>query len=472
MKQRDIEKELCLNNFMFFVGFIFLNLYKKVFIWYKFHKKLKDILLDLPNTKRVIVNAPPRIGKTDLTKCYIAWRFFRDPSSTVIYCSYDEALVSRKNREIKEILVWLSKYFDMPELKPLTQANGKKEWTNKAGGMILARGTNSNVTGSGCNTLLVCDDPNKPQDRISATILARRWQVFKSTIRNRIDLPEVPILIIQQRVASHDLTGYLLADTEEEWVHHKFSAIDETGESICPERLPVSEINKYKSDPFTYNAQYLQVPLDDIGKMFKKEQIKFSMTRPANQTMRLVISVDASGKGDIGNDFNAISVCGKVMATGKYYVLEVHNFRSDITVLLNKIREVRKRWGQNVPILIENKANGMAAIQLLRKETSGILESNPSKDKVERAIVVKYLFDGDDVLFSTHGLVWGEILNQFTQFPHGKHDDIVDSIIQGLTWLHKLPVSKQAQLDNAEKYKLLRRQNNNRRVKYASSGYC
>jgi predicted phage terminase large subunit-like protein len=465
MTQKDIELQMCKENFMFFVGFVFVHLYKKNFIWYAFHKQLASILLDLPNTKRVIVNAPPRIGKTDLTKCYIAWRFLLDPSSTVIYCSYDEALVARKNREIKEILVWLSKYFDLPELKPLTQANGKKEWTNRAGGMILARGTNSNVTGSGCNTLLVCDDPNKPQDRISATILARRWQVFKSTIRNRIDLPEVPILVIQQRVASQDLTGCLLADTEEKWVHYKFSAIREDGESICPERLPVSEIEKYKSDPFTYNAQYLQVPLDDVGKMFKKDQIQFSLTRPATNAMRLVISVDAAGKGDIGNDFNAIAVCGRIGP--KYYVLEVLNFHADISLLMAKIKEVRKRWGNTTPVLIENKSNGLAAIQLLRKEMSGILEATPTKDKVERAIVVKYLFDAGDVAFSTHGLVWGEIQSQFTQFPHGKHDDIVDAVVQGLTWLIKLP--DQRKVSNVST-NLARPQYG--RPKYAGNGYC
>lgn len=436
MTQKDVELKLCKESFLFFVGFVFWHIYKVNFIFYAFHKELAEILLRLPEEKRVIINAPPRIGKTELVKMYIAWRFLLDPTSSVIYCSYDEALVARKNREIKDLLIWLSKYFDLPDLKPLPQANGKKEWVNRANGTILARGTNSNVTGSGCSTLLVCDDPNKPQDRISATILNRRNQIFKSTIRNRINTPDVPILIIQQRVASFDLTGYLLAD-DEKWIHYKFSALKEDGESICPERLPVAEIEKYRSDPFTYNAQYLQVPLDDVGKMFKKDQITFTLMRPATTAMRLVISVDAAGKGDIGNDFNAIAVCGKVGP--KYYVLEVLNFHADITVLMQKIREVRRRWGQSVPVLIENKANGLAAIQLLRKEMSGILESTPTKDKVERAIVVKYMFDAGDVTFSTHGLVWGEIQSQFTSFPHGKHDDIVDAVVQGLTWLSKLP---------------------------------
>ena len=465
MTEKDVELKLCKESFLFFVGFVFWHIYKVNFIFYSFHKELAEILLRLPEEKRVIINAPPRIGKTELVKMYIAWRFLLDPASSVIYCSYDEALVARKNREIKDLLVWLSKYFDLPDLKPLPQANGKKEWVNRANGTILARGTNSNVTGSGCSTLLVCDDPNKPQDRISATILNRRNQIFKSTIRNRINTPDVPILIIQQRVASYDLTGYLLGD-DEKWIHYKFSALKDDGESICPERLPVAEIEKYRSDPFTYNAQYLQVPLDDVGKMFKKDQITFTLMRPATTAMRLVISVDAAGKGDIGNDFNAIAVCGKVGP--KYYVLEVLNFHADITILMQKIKEVRKRWGQTVPVLIENKANGLAAIQLLRKEMSGILEATPTKDKVERAIVVKYLFDAGDVTFSTHGLVWGEIQSQFTSFPHGKHDDIVDAVVQGLTWLSKLPDGTRNSKLNEKK---LSRPIYGRPT-YAGNGYC
>ena len=98
---------------------------------------------------------------------------------------------------------------------------------------------------------------------------------------------------------------------------------------------------------------------------------------------------------------------------------------------------------------------------------SGILEATPTKDKVERAIVVKYLFDAGDVAFSTHGLVWGEIQSQFTQFPHGKHDDIVDAVVQGLTWLNKLPDQRKVSNVNTN---LARPQYG--RPKYASNGYC
>lgn len=465
MTQRQLELKMCKENFMFFIAYCFKYIYKVDFIFYEFHKNLVDILLRLPQEKRVIINAPPRIGKTELVKHYIAWRFLNDPSSSVIYCSYDEKLVARKNREIKDLLIWLGEHFDIPELKPLPQVNGKTEWVNRANGTIIARGTNNALTGSGCSTLLVCDDPNKPADRMSATLLNRRNVVFKSTIRNRINTPDVPILIIQQRVASNDLTGWLMTDLNEKWIQYKFPALKENGESVCPERLPVEEIEKYKSDPFTYNAQYLQVPLDDVGKLFPKDKIKFSLSRPPASAMRLIISVDAAGKGDILNDFNSIAVIGR--HGPDYHVLEVLNFRADITVLLQKIREVRGRWGQSTPVLIESKSNGLAAIQLLRKEMSGILETNPVKDKVERALVVKYLFDSENVYFAVRGLVFGEILSQFTQFPHCTHDDIVDAVVQGITWLMKLPMNRGTTSNTSQ----LQRPKFGRPT-YAGNGYC
>jgi predicted phage terminase large subunit-like protein len=220
------------------------------------------------------------------------------------------------------------------------------------------------------------------------------------------------------------------------------------------------------SDQVAVKLTAVLTAFDDVGKMFKKDQLVFSLSRPATTAMRLIISVDASGKGDIGNDFNSIAVCGRVGP--KYYILEVLNFRSDITVLIQRINEVRGRWGKQTPVLIENKANGLAAIQILRKEMSGILECTPTKDKVERAIVVKYLFDGGDVSFAVHGLIWGEIQAQFTSFPHGKHDDIVDSIVHGLTWLHKLPsIKKKSNLNGTN---LMRPQYG--RPTYAGNGYC
>lgn len=434
MTERDVLFEMLKLDFRMLVKFVFKEYYGDEFTFYEFHVKLATILTTLRKGSRSIINAPPRIGKTVLIQLLCVWLIIRNPRATIIYVSYNERLAAAKNNDIRQILAWISSYFGKQELALDRTFKGKNHWMNLSGGSVMARGSNNDITGFGADTLLVVDDPNKPEDRSSEVMLERRNRVFYTTIRNRINSPDVPILIVQQRVAVTDLSGFLLrGNIGEEWDHYNFPAILENGNALCPERLPLDEIEKYRSDPFTYNAQYLQNPIDSVGKLFDRNRIVLASSRPSTASMRLVISVDASSKDKVKSDYNAIAVIG---FTGRdYYVLDVINIRSDINVLLDRIRECRKRWGANVPIVFESKANGCAAAQLLRKEMNGILEVNPTKDKVERAILVKHLFDSMNVFFSVRGLVWGTIVAQFTQFPHVKNDDIVDAVVQGISWL-------------------------------------
>ena len=149
MTQLDLELKLCRENFMFFLGYCFQHIYKTDFKFYKFHCDLIKILLDLP--KRIIINAPPRIGKTEIMKHFIAWQFLKNPASTVMYVSYDKGLVARKNAEIQDILIWLAKHFGLNDLLMRSNNDGKTEWTNNATGMIIARGSGNSITGSGCS---------------------------------------------------------------------------------------------------------------------------------------------------------------------------------------------------------------------------------------------------------------------------------------------------------------------------------
>lgn len=469
MTKLDVELSLLRENFIFFVCFCFKTFYEKEFTFHWFHKDFAQKLTTLEPHARKVVNAPPRIGKTVLIQMFVAWLILRNPKATIIYICYEERLAAAKNREIKDLCVWLAKRYGLTELLLNPQAQGKTHWINRAGGGVMARGSKNGITGFGADTLLIVDDPNKPEDRSSPATLDMRNRAFSNTIRNRINTPDVPIVVVQQRVASNDLSGYLLNYGSEKWEHYNYPALNEDGTALCPERLPVSEVETYKSDPFTYNAQYLQVPLDDIGKLFDKNKLVLATSRPNAAALRLVISVDAAGKGDIGNDFNAIAVIG---TDGRdFYILEILNFHADITVLLQKVRELRQRFGQKVPVVFESRANGQAAVQLLRKETSGILEVNPIKDKVERAILVKYLFDSMNVMFCLRGLVWGEVQAQFTQFPHCKHDDIVDAVVQGITWLQSLPKNCFKTNEERKPKVNLGRPCYGQRSRYASSGY-
>lgn len=442
MTQLEIEYDLCKKNFFFFLCFCFKLVYGSQFTLYKFHKNLCNILLNIRDTKRCIINAPPRTGKTEIVKHYVAWLIFRNPHATIMYVSYSQNLANKKSREIRDLLQLLSKRFNIPELRLQKSSDAKSEWTNLAEGGVIARGSGNDITGNGCNTMLILDDPNKPSDRRSQAKLDERNSLFAGTVRNRINSADVPILIMQQRVASDDVTGFVLkGGMNEKYTHFCFPAINDDGTALCPERLPLSEIEAYKSDPFTYNAQYLQKPLENVNKIFLRNSLQMcDPVRIPKDRMRWIISVDPASKGGIENDFNAIALVG--FCDGKYFVMDVENFHSDITELLRRCRAMRDRWGANIPILFEARANGQAAVQLLRRETNGILETHPCKDKIERAVMTKYLFDAGNVYFGVRGIVWASLIAQFTEFPKVAHDDIVDAVVQGITYLMQLPAPR------------------------------
>lgn len=432
-KVKEVELNLCKTDFLFCMAFLCKNVFRMEYIFTDFHKKLADVFLSLGDYSRDIINCPPRLGKTLMAQCFIAWKMLNNPAATFLYLSYDVALAETKALGIRDMVAFLAKYFELEDLAVARGRATKGMWFTNAGGYVFAKGTGTGVTGFGCNTCMVVDDPNKATDRTSSKMLSKRNTNFIQQIRNRIDSPEVPIVIIQQRVASTDLTGYLLALPASQWKHHCFPAINADGTALCPERLPVEEVETYKSDPFTYNAQYMQIPLDEIGHLFTRNKLIYTNVRPSLIGLRLCITCDASMKTDLLNDFNAIAV---IATDGiNYYILEVLNFKGDIVKLCEEIRKLRARYGNNVPVIMEGKANGVAAAQILRKEMSGIMEVMPKFSKVERAMAVKYLFEGLNVKFCCPSLQWPETLSEFSQFPYCEHDDIVDSITQGISWL-------------------------------------
>ena len=142
--------------------------------------------------------------------------------------------------------------------------------------------------------------------------------------------------------------------------------------------------------------------------------------------------MDAAFKGGENNDFVAITVWGK--AGRDYYLLECVNRHLDFPGTLQMIRAVSRVWPQARAVLIEDKANGSAVIQTLQKELFCI-PVNPRGGKVARVHAVAPAIEAGHV-YLPEGVDWVEaFLDQWTAFPAGAHDDMVDSSTQALSWL-------------------------------------
>src|SRR5690606_3040842 len=59
---------------------------------------------------------------------------------------------------------------------------------------------------SGC---LIIDDPNKPEDAFSKVKLEATNRKLLTTVKSRLAHPDIPIILIMQRIATNDCVGFI-----------------------------------------------------------------------------------------------------------------------------------------------------------------------------------------------------------------------------------------------------------------------
>jgi predicted phage terminase large subunit-like protein len=83
-------------------------------------------------------------------------------------------------------------------------------------------------------------------------------------------------------------------------------------------------------------------------------------------------------------------------------------------------------------VLVEDTGVGTALIQELKKTHFYAIPVKPERDKVTRMSIQTGKFESGQVLFPKHAPWLAELEAELFAFPHGRHDDQVDSISQAL----------------------------------------
>ena len=142
------------------------------------------------------------------------------------------------------------------------------------------------------------------------------------------------------------------------------------------------------------------------------------------------MSVDPAFK-DTG-DYVAIGLWGKKGAN--IYLIDLvreHlNFQATMDVMLQK----KYLYDPSV-ILVEDKANGSAIIETLRKTVMGVVGVSPRDSKEERVNAVSFVIESGNVYLPKDRSFTAPFVEECAQFPNGKHDDMVDQMTQALARL-------------------------------------
>lgn len=316
--KQDILRAWTTKSTLNFTRYFFKVMQRKKFVIGEHHRKVCDALDRVlrGETRRLIINIAPRFGKTELAvKQFIAEGLAINPAAKFIHLSYSGNLAMDNSVAIKDI-VKSEEYQQIFNTRIKDGSDTKSSWETEQGGGVYATSTLGQITGFGAGAVdvpgepyrfagaIVIDDPIKPEDALSDIMRERVNRRFETTIRNRVNSRNTPIIIIMQRLHENDLCGYLVSNEPDEWEVVSLPCVytDDKGKphSLWEFKFTLGELYKLKLiNSFVFDTQYMQNPKPLEGLMY--EHFKTYETRPIEAhlpTKRCYIDT-----ADTGSDF-------------------------------------------------------------------------------------------------------------------------------------------------------------------------
>jgi predicted phage terminase large subunit-like protein len=301
-----VAKVKCLQSQLFHTRYFFKQKFNRKFVVGDHHHAICDALdrVIRGECKRLIINIAPRYTKTELAVKHLIPRGLAiNPAAKFIHLSYSDTLALDNSEEAKENIL-LPAYQQMfPNVQLKKDSTAKNKWYTTAGGGVYATAAAGQVTGFGAGKVdvedkedpelnefltdidkiqgfggaIIIDDPIKPEDADSEIKRERVNQRFDSTIRNRVNSRNTPIIVIMQRLHPSDLSGYLLRDEEQDhWEVVSLPAIKTDGTALWPFKHTIDELKAMKAaNDIVFERQYMQNPKPKEGLLFPEEDLHF-----------------------------------------------------------------------------------------------------------------------------------------------------------------------------------------------------
>lgn len=446
--RNELKKELCRRVYSDYVEYVHEGRWiKGKAVSYICDKVQEFIEADTGHAFDILVlSIPPQHGKSmTITETLPSWYLGKFPTKRIIEASYSEdfaQLFGRRN--LRKIEQFGKELFNIE--KGNIANNTEFELSNGIGGMI-SRGILSGVTGRPADLMIIDDPVKNRQEADSKTYRDRVWAEWNDSFKSRLSFG-AKVIIIQTRWHEDDFAGRIIKNEKHVTVVNLKCEADNNdplgrkpGEALCPEIGKGNEWLKDFKSTFTtkegsrtWNALYQGSPTPDDGNIFKRKWFKYYEKLPTLPYM--LISVDATFKDKEDNDFVSIQVWGK--RNSDFYLIDRVKKHFGFTETLNVIRQLRNKYNKCSAVLIEDKANGSAIVEVLQREFSGIIPINPEGGKIARANAVSPSFESGNVYFPKNKQWLYDYETELVSFPNAEHDDDVDCTTQAVNRLRNI----------------------------------
>ena len=228
----------------------------------------------------MIINAPPRHGKSFTATNFVEWVLGKDPTYKIMSGSYNEDLSKTFSKKVRQTIetekigetIVYNDIFPNTNIK-YGSAEAKK-WQTDASSQInyLATSPTGTATGFGANIEVIDDLIKSDEEANNETVLDKHWEWFVNTMLSRRE-GKKKVLIIMTRWRTKDLAGRIISMLEEEgtkFTHINFKARN-GDKMLCDSIFSLKDYEKAQKimGEDTFKANYQQEPMDLKGALYE-----------------------------------------------------------------------------------------------------------------------------------------------------------------------------------------------------------
>lgn len=287
--------------------------------------------------KVLIINLPPRHGKSFTAQMFSMWIFGKNPKEKIITGSYNEQLSKTFSRGVrdsimekkgdKDIIVYsdifpktrLKKGSSAANLWALVGTNGQNSY--------LATSPGGTVTGFGASLMIMDDIIRNAEEAMNETVLEGHWAWYTNTMLSRLE-KGAKTIIIATRWNTKDLSGRAIEHYNSIGVPIRLivdKALQDDGTMLCEDVLDKASydlIVKTMGQEIV-KANYDQQPMDITGRLYNvgfDTYTKLPKDKEGNDVLEEICAyIDTADKGD---DYLCMIIYG--LYRGQAYVLDVY----------------------------------------------------------------------------------------------------------------------------------------------------
>ncbi len=312
----------------------------------------------------LVVNMPPRHGKSRTVGCFVEWVLGKDQSQKIMTVSYNETLSTMFSKNVRNTIseekADVSKFVFsdiFPSVRIKKGDGAMNMWSLENGyNNYLATSPTGTATGFGASLLIIDDLIKSALEANNADVLEKHWEWFTNTMLSRLE-EGGKIIIVMTRWHSQDLAGRALEHFKSSGMsvkHIQYKALQDNGEMLCDEVLSLKSYeNKRKAMGVDIaEANYQQTPIDLKGRLYTSFKTYRELPADENGNLLCTSIKNYTDTADTGDDY--LCSINYVEFNNEAYVINVLYTKDGMEVTEPKVAKMLYEDKVNIAYIESN----------------------------------------------------------------------------------------------------------------------